>query len=108
MEVYQTFMVTKLNYRVLPPTAFRTLQKTAFPVYFQMQVVLLFLVAITFPPGGFLSLLGNQEPLLTLGAAGVPAILNYLVYGPRTIAAMINKTHQGKLRFVLPVLFARI
>jgi hypothetical protein len=103
MEVYQTFTVTKLNYRVLPATAFRTLQKAAFPVYFQTQVVLLLLVAVTFPPGGFLSLLEDKVSLIAFGAAGVPAILNYLVYGPRTIAAMINKTHQGKLRIILPV-----
>lgn len=101
MEVYQTFVVTKLNFKVLPMSAFRVLQKQAFPVYFRIQAALLFLTAITFPPGGPLSLLRDRTSLVTLCTAGVPAILNLLVYGPQTVTAMVNKTHQGRLGFIL-------
>ena len=97
MEVYQTFMVTKLNFKFLPISAFRALQKKAFPAYFQAQAVLLLLTAITVPPAGPLSLLQDGTSLITLCTAGVPAVLNLLVYGPRTITAMVAKVHQGRL-----------
>lgn len=108
-QIYQTFIVTGLNFRVLPRPAFRTLQKKAFPLYFRFQTAFVFFTAVTVPSGGLLSLLGvrlgggkvttsaSTWDLVALGVAGATALLNLLVYGPRTSVAMVEKTHQGEL-----------
>jgi hypothetical protein len=49
-ELYQTFVLTKASYQALPRSAFTTLQKKLFPIYFQSQSLLLFVVAVSTPP----------------------------------------------------------
>ena len=94
-ELYQTFIMTKLSYQVLPITAFRTLQKRVFPAYFRTQSLLLVLVAVTIPPRGPASFVANKWHWWMFGVAGVTAGLNLMVYGPATQEAMISKVHQG-------------
>ena len=97
MEIYQTFGMTKLSHQALPKTAFRSLQKRVFPVYFRAQTILLLLTALKFPPHGPGSLIEEKTHLLAFCTAGVMAGLNLIVYGPATQAAMIAKTHHGML-----------
>lgn len=99
-ELYQTFIITKVAYIALPRTAFTTLQKKLFPIYFQGQSLLLFLTAITFPPSGPLSLVQHKGDWITFAVAGVTTVLNLVLYGPRTRQVMIDRIHQGTL---LPV-----
>lgn len=113
-QIYQTFIVTGLNFRVLPRPAFKTLQKKAFPLYFRFQTAFVVFTAVTVPSGGLFSLLGvgvrvgdgkaartSTLDMVALGVAGATALLNLLVYGPRTTVAMVEKTHQGQLVLVL-------
>ena len=87
--------MTKINYQALPISAFTTLQKRAFPLYFQTQSLLLALTAATVPPYGLVSLAGSSGDAITLGVAGAMAALNLLRYGPSTSRAMVERTHQG-------------
>ena len=94
-ELYQTFVMTKLAYQALPRSAFTTLQKRVFPVYFQGQTLLLGLVVLTLPPHGPKSLVSSKSSLISLAAAGGTAVLNLLVYGRRTQELMVERIHQG-------------
>ena len=96
-EVYQTFVMTKLTYQALPISAFRTLQKRVFPLYFRTQASLLLLVALTIPPHGDWSFAQEKGSYVALGIGGVTAAMNLMVYGPATQEAMTAVTHQGKL-----------
>ncbi|OTA89068.1 hypothetical protein M434DRAFT_23514 [Hypoxylon sp. CO27-5] len=66
-ELYQSFVVTKICYQALPRSAFNTLQKRVFPIYFRSQALLLLLTA---------------------------SLLNLTIYGPRTRQIMIDRIHQ--------------
>lgn len=88
--------MTKLCYKALPMSAFTTLQKRVFPVYFRIQSLLVVLTAVTLPPYGPYSLFARPGDMITLGFAGAMAALNLAVYGQRTQAAMIDRIHQGK------------
>jgi hypothetical protein len=94
-ELYQTFVMTKISYQALPRSAFTTLQKRVFPIYFKGQSLLLFLVTVTIPPHGPFSVLSTRTQWTTFLVAGVTAGLNLLVYGPRTQNLMIQRLHQG-------------
>lgn len=94
-ELYQTFVITKVAYNALPRTAFTSLQKQLFPIYFQSQSLLLFLTAVTFPPSGPLGIIQHKGDWIPFSVAGVTAVLNLLVYGPRTRQSMIDRIHQG-------------
>jgi hypothetical protein len=95
-EVWQTFTMTKLCYQALPRSAFTTLQKRVFPIYFRTQSALLLLSAATLTPSGPLSLVASKENCVVFGIAGLTAMLNVFVYEPRTRQAMINRIHQGE------------
>ncbi|KAH6643722.1 hypothetical protein C7974DRAFT_4068 [Boeremia exigua] len=93
-ELYQSFVMTKLAYQALPRSAFTSLQKRVFPVYFKGQTLLLGLVVLTLPPGGPKSLVDNQTSAFAFAVAGGSALLNLFVYGPETQRLMIERVHQ--------------
>jgi len=93
-ELYQTFVMTKLTFQALPRSAFISLQKRAFPVYFRGQSLLLVVVALTVPLSGPVSLFNTTNSIL-FAVAGGTALLNLLVHGPRTQSHMIERIHQG-------------
>ncbi|KAF2274044.1 uncharacterized protein EI97DRAFT_479189 [Westerdykella ornata] len=93
-ELYQSFVITKVCYQVLPRSAFTTLQKRIFPLYFQGQTLLLVLTAATVPPYGPLSLLESKSDWIPFVVAGISAIINLTVFGPRTRQGMIDRIHQ--------------
>jgi hypothetical protein len=94
-ELYQTFIMTKVTFQSLPRSAFTTLQKRVFPIYFQTQSLGLLFVALTAPPCGPTSLLQTKTEWISLIVAGVTAGLNLLIYGPRTKDLMVERVHQG-------------
>jgi hypothetical protein len=104
-ELYQSFVMTKLAYQSLSRSAFTSLQKRVFPVYFQGQSLLLITVALTVPPYGPASLVRSKRDWIPLAIAGGTAGLNLLVYGPRTKDLMIQRVHQGTLylSYAIPV-----
>jgi Domain of unknown function (DUF4149) len=88
--------MTGISFRALPMAQFTTLQKRVFPVYFRLQVGLTALTIATFPANGLLDLIRSGwwswAPLaVNLGIA----LLNQHVYGPRTIAWLVRRIHQG-------------
>ncbi|KAI1358356.1 hypothetical protein F5Y08DRAFT_333194 [Xylaria arbuscula] len=93
-QLYQTFVVTKICYTSLPRSAFTTLQKSLFPIYFRSQSLLLLLTVVTIPSRGPLTLLANKASWIPFAIAGATATLNWLIYGPRTRKLMIEGTHQ--------------
>ena len=95
-ELYQSFVMTKVCYIALPRSAFRTLQKRVFPVYFRAQVALVLLSAVTFPPAGIFGLAINRADWIPHLVAAVTAVLNLGVYEPQTRQCMIGVAHQGK------------
>jgi hypothetical protein len=94
-ELYQTFVMTKISYQALPRSAFTTLQKRVFDIYFQGQSLLLFIVTATFPPQGPISMLRERNDWIPFAVAGVSASLNLVVYGPKTKELMVARVHQG-------------
>ncbi|KAK0644116.1 hypothetical protein B0T16DRAFT_430404 [Cercophora newfieldiana] len=93
-ELYQSFVMTKVCYQSLPRSAFTTLQKRVFPLYFKGQTMLLLLAATTIPPHGPLTLLQNKLDWIPFAVAGLTAVLNLIVYEPRTRSAMVERVHQ--------------
>jgi Domain of unknown function (DUF4149) len=87
--------MTKVCYNTLPTSAFTSLQKRVFPIYFRLQSLLVLLTAITYPPSSLSSLASSTGDLLPLAFAGVTAVLNLMMYGPRTSRAMVERIHQG-------------
>ncbi|KAI9676072.1 MAG: hypothetical protein M1817_000815 [Caeruleum heppii] len=94
MELYQSFVMTKICYLALPMPQFTTLQKRVFPVYFRMQVLLIALVAVTHPPGSLISLVRRWYDAVPLAFTMGMAVLNLITFGPRTQQAMIDRIHQ--------------
>ncbi len=101
-QLYQTFIVTKICYVSLPPSAFTTLQKRLFPIYFRSQSLLLLLTVVTIPSQGPLTLIAHKAAWIPFAVAGVTATLNWWVYGPRTRQIMIERIHQGASASLLP------
>ncbi|KAI1135923.1 hypothetical protein F5Y05DRAFT_392399 [Hypoxylon sp. FL0543] len=95
IELYQSFVLTKLCYRALPKSAFTTLQKHVFPVYFRSQALLLLLTAVTIPPYGPFTLQASKAYWVPFAIAGATGLLNLTVYGPRTRRIMIERIYQG-------------
>lgn len=95
-ELFQTFVNTKICFIALPRSAFTTLQKRIFPIYFRGQALLLLLSAITFPPYGLPSLVQQKGDWIPYAVAIGTAVLNLVVYGPRTQNAMVDCIHQGR------------
>ncbi|OLN97526.1 putative mitochondrial outer membrane protein [Colletotrichum chlorophyti] len=96
-SLFQTFVNTKVCYSELPKSAFTTLQKRLFPIYFRCQTFLLVLTAVTFPPHGPASLLREKLDWIPFAVAGLTAMTNLFIYGPKTRQAMIDRIHQGML-----------
>ncbi|KAF1848712.1 uncharacterized protein K460DRAFT_309327 [Cucurbitaria berberidis CBS 394.84] len=94
-ELYQSFVMTKVAYQALPRSAFTSLQKRVFPIYFQSQSLLLLLAAVSIPPHGLISLFKEKSDWIPFAVAGITAGLNLVVYGPRTKELMIEKVHQA-------------
>ena len=88
--------MTKVCYNALPMSAFTTLQKRVFPVYFRGQTLLLVLTALTHPPHGPVSLATSTWDLIPLAFGGAMAALNLMVWGPRAQTAMVERIHQGE------------
>lgn len=95
-QLYHTFVVTKISYESLPRSAFTTLQKRLFPIYFGTQSLLLLLTAVTIPSRGPLTLITDKTAWIPFTIAGITAISNLLVFGPRTRQIMIQRIHQGE------------
>lgn len=104
-SLYQTFIITKVSYNALPISAFTTLQKRIFPVYFKTQSLLLVLTALTVPPYGLVSLFRSKADWIPLVAASSFAMLNLFLCGPRTRKMMIERIHQGM--FLPPPIFMK-
>jgi len=96
MELYQTFAITKITYQTLSRTAFTTLQKRLFPIYFQSQSLLLVILAATYPPYGLISVIEKKKDWVSFAIAAMTVGLNLTIYGPRTKNLMIERIHQGK------------
>lgn len=94
-SLYQTFINTKVCFNALPRTAFRTLQKRIFPIYFRSQLVLILLSALTVPPYGINSLREHKADWILYFVTGVTTGLNLVVFEPRTKKAMVECAHQG-------------
>ncbi|KAK0733142.1 hypothetical protein B0T26DRAFT_616456, partial [Lasiosphaeria miniovina] len=92
-ELYQSFVMTKVCFQALPRSAFTTLQKRVFPLYFRGQSLLLVLAAATVPPLGPLSLVQRKADWIPFAVAGATAALNLVRYGPRARQAMIERVH---------------
>jgi len=88
--------MTKVCYNALPISAFTTLQKRVFPLYFRIQSILILLTAATHPPYGPFSLVTFTGDMIAITFAGAMALLNLTTYGPRTQQAMIERIHQGE------------
>lgn len=97
-QLYQTFIITKVAFVALPRPAFTTLQKRLFPIYFLSQSSLLLLTIASGLPLGSLSPLRNTSTCASHSIAGLTALLNLIVYGPRTRQAMIDRIHQGEIQ----------
>ncbi|KAF2019807.1 hypothetical protein BU24DRAFT_419418 [Aaosphaeria arxii CBS 175.79] len=93
-QLYQSFVMTKVCFQALPRTAFTTLQKRIFPIYFQGQSLLIVLTILTQPPHGPMSFLKTKWNWIPLALAGATAAMNMCVYGPRTQSLMVQRIHQ--------------
>jgi hypothetical protein len=96
--------MTGLSYRAIPLPQFRTLQKSVFPAYFNLQLLLVAAVAATHPPCSVVSLLQRRDELVPVGIMFVTSSLNWAILGPRTLQAMMDQTHQGELNIGIGVL----
>ena len=100
IELYQSFVLTKVAHQALPRSAFTSLQGRLFPIYFRSQSLLLLIVVITFPPLGPVSIIRAKSDWIPFAIAGVTAGLNLVIFGPRTKRVMIERVHQGKLCWI--------
>ena len=96
-SLFQTFVNTKIAFRALPRSAFTTLQKRLFPIYFRTHTLLLVLSAVTLPPHGPLSLIRHKADWIPFAVATAAAGANLVVFGPRTQTGMVGVVHQGQL-----------
>jgi hypothetical protein len=94
-EIFQTFFVTKICHRVLPRSAFTTLQRKIFPIYFTIQASLVAFLILTYPPFSIVSLANSRVDAALLTTAGTISLLNLFRYGPGTASAMQDRIHQG-------------
>ncbi|KAH7081338.1 hypothetical protein BKA63DRAFT_435067 [Paraphoma chrysanthemicola] len=94
-ELYQSFVMVKVAYQALPRSAFTSLQKRVFPIYFRGQSILLLFLGATVPPSGIFSLGRQRKVWLPFLVAGATAALNLLTFGPRTRTLMLERVHQA-------------
>lgn len=88
--------MTKVCYLYLPRPQFMNLQKRIFPLYFAAETALVLVTVVTYPASSVLGLLSEPIDLGLLGVSLAMSGLNYLVYGPRTLQAMLKRTDTGK------------
>lgn len=88
--------MTGLSYQALPRTQFRSLQKRVFPVYFRTQLLLVIATAATHPPYSILSLSRRWYEWTALVVMFGTSFLNWNIYGPSTLMAMVEMSHQGE------------
>jgi hypothetical protein len=88
--------MTALSYRAIPIPQFRTLQKSVFPAYFNIQLVLITALAATHPQHSIVSLTQRWDEWVPIAIMFTTSSLNWAIFGPRTLQAMIRQTHQGK------------
>ncbi|KAI9789982.1 MAG: hypothetical protein M1816_005596 [Peltula sp. TS41687] len=93
--------MTKISFQALPMSQFTTLQKKVFPAYFRLQTVLILTTLATYPPMSLLSLFTPKASgarqwgdVAAFGLMLLNASLNLTLYGPKTMSAMIERTHQ--------------
>jgi hypothetical protein len=98
-QLYQTFLLNNLTYRVLPRTTFTTLQRRLFPIFFRARVLLLCLAALTLPPHGLRSVAGDMYTCVALGLAGMSVGANWGVYGPRLDGVVARQIQMGMFLF---------
>jgi hypothetical protein len=82
-------------YLYLPRPQFTTLQKRVFPIYFSIETALAVATALTYPPGSAFALPSNRVDLSLLALTLGMSVLNLFTYGPKTIKAMVQRSHQG-------------
>lgn len=95
-QLYQTFIITKIAFQALPRQPFATLQAKIFPAYFRFQTAFFLLTALTWPPRGVLSLAEAKSHWIPLAVGMATAVLNLLLFGPRTRRAMIDLVQMGE------------
>jgi hypothetical protein len=93
-----------LSSRAIPVPQFRTLQKRIFPAYFNLQLFLIAAVAATYPNFLVFSLVQKWDELIPIGVMFITSSLNGAVFGPQTLRAMIDQTHQGELKIRIHIL----
>ena len=96
MQLWHSFAVVKICHKALPPSAFTTLQRRMFPVYFRVQTALLLITALSFPTRGPASLVGNKADWIPFAIAGLTSALNLILYGPHTSKVMVDRVHQSE------------
>ncbi|KAH8801862.1 hypothetical protein DL96DRAFT_1634467 [Flagelloscypha sp. PMI_526] len=94
MQLYQSFVMTKLAFLHLPLPQFRSLQKKVFPFYFKSQTGLLLGVMATYPWLFTKSSVISKTDSTCFAVAVGTSLLNTFVYGPRTNTTMIERVHQ--------------
>jgi hypothetical protein len=91
MQLYQSLVNTRVAFRAIPMPQFIGYQKTIFPIYFQLHLVLIPLVAITYPNASVAGLLREKGLWVPLAAGMGCALANCLVWGPRCLEAMLER-----------------
>lgn len=103
----QSFIGGPVAYKVLPRSAFATLQTGIFPVYFGLQTALPLVLAITFPGvrnslgrsgtgfAGVMDVVNRSAVLVPLATMFLSGLSNLIYFGPATTAAMRERKHQG-------------
>lgn len=96
-QLYQTFVMTKITFKTLPRPAFVSLQSKLFPFYFRLQTGLLVMTILTWPPTGIFSLVmeGKKSHWIPLAVALWSAVVNMVLFGPRTRQAMLDLVQLG-------------
>lgn len=96
-----------MAYKVLPRSAFATLQTGIFPVYFSIQTALPIVLALTFPgvrtamarsESGFkgaMELANRPDVLIPLATMFLTGLSNLVYFGPATTTVMRERKHQG-------------
>ncbi|KAJ1327818.1 DUF4149 domain-containing protein [Microdochium nivale] len=90
MQLWQSFAVTKITFHALPRSAFTTLNKRIFRVYFLGQAALVLITATTalalFAP--------TPSAIITFAVMAASSLFNLVLWEPRARQAMIDRIHQ--------------
>lgn len=100
-------MVTRISYRALPLPQFRAFQKSMFSTYFNLQFLFALAVAGTHPSYSLITLTCRWDEFTAVTIMFITSALNWVVFGPQTLQAMMDQTHQGK-SVIIPLRWAII